>query len=63
MRRAARNDEMNEQSTTRLASVISDFADTADVLDTVDFDKAEIPVEAIPDIVAVEHRGVNTAGG
>ena len=48
---------MKETSTIRPASTISfaDLGDAADVLDAVGVGEAEIAVEAVADIVAVEH--------
>ena len=60
-RRSARNGEMNDTSTMRPASTISagDLGDAADVLDAVGVGEAEVAVEAVADVVAVEQVGVH----
>ena len=60
MRRSARKGEMKETMTISPASAISlrHFGDAADVLDAVGVGEAEVAVEAVADIVAVEHIGV-----
>ena len=59
-RRSARNGEMNDTSTIRPASTISlrHLGDAADVLDAVGVGEAEVLVEAVADVVAVEQVGV-----
>ena len=51
---------MNDTSTIRPASTISlrDLGDAADVLDAVGVGEAEVLVEAVADVVAVEQVGV-----
>jgi hypothetical protein len=39
------------------------LADPADILDPVGFGEAEIAIEAMANIVAIEQEGVTTAGG
>ena len=60
MRRSARNGEMNETSTIRPASTISlrHLGDAADVLDAVGVGEAEVAVEPVAHVVAVEQVGV-----
>ena len=54
---------MKQLSTTRpdFDEQLGGLADAADVFDTVGFGKAEIAIDAVADIVAVEHHGVDTA--
>ena len=60
MRRSERNGEMNETITISPASTNSlrHLGDAADVLHAVGVGEAEVPVEAVADIVAVEQVGV-----
>ena len=54
---------MNEQSTTRpgIGHQLGDLADATDVLDAVGFGEAEVLVEAVTHIVAVEHQRMHAA--
>ena len=54
---------MNDTSTISPASTISlrDLGDAADVLDPVGVGEAEVAVEAVADVVAVEQVGVAAA--
>ncbi len=63
MSRSARNGEMNAAMTIRPASTNSfaHLADAADVLDAVRVGEAEVLVEAVADVVAVEQVGVMAA--
>ena len=60
MRRSERNGEMNETSTIKpgIDEQLRRFRHAADVLDAVGIGEAEIVVEAVADIVAVEQVGV-----
>ena len=60
MRRSERNGEMNETSTISPASTnsLADLGDAADVLDPVGIGEAEVAVEPVADVVAVQQVGV-----
>ena len=64
MRRSARNGEMSETSTMRPASAIErgDLGRAADVLDPVGRGEAEVAVEPVAEVVAVEQVGVPPDG-
>ena len=55
-------DERAQHDQSALHHELGDLADAADVLDAVGFGEAEIAVQAVAHIVAVENHGVMAAG-
>ena len=60
MRRSARNGEMNDDQHDQpgIDHQLGDLGDAADVLDAVGVGEAEVLVQAVADVVAVEQVGV-----
>ena len=54
-----RRNEGAKHDQSGLGHELGDFADAADVFDPVDFGKAQILVEPMPDIVAIEQDGMD----
>ena len=55
---AERRDERAQHDEPGVGHQLGHLADAPDVLDAVGFGKAEVAVEAVPHIVAVEHDGM-----
>ena len=63
MRRSDLKGEINEHNTMRPASVIS-FATSPyapDIFHTVELGKSEVSVQPVPNIIAIQHGGMNAA--
>ena len=56
-----RRDEGAQHDQPGVGHQLGDLADAADVLDPVGIGEAEVLVEAVADVVAVEQRGVDAA--